>query len=415
MAELTENQSEFFASDAIHTCFCGGLGSGKTYGLITRMLYDKLRLPEFDLLYGAPTYPLIRDVAVPIIHDILDEWGIAHRISSQPAELVIPGAGRVLFRSLEHHHRIVGFPVAHFYYDEFDLMKTEEALQAFRRGMARARARLPNKERNRGWIGTTPEGFKAAYQLFSEEADSTVPRQLIRAPTKSNPHLPEDYEPSLRATYPANLVDAYLEGRFVNLTHGRVYPMYDRELNWTDAEPQEGERLHIGQDFNVYYMASIVHVIRQGKAHAVGELIDLADTPKMLEAVDEKYPKNPKTFYPDSTGAAHKTVGASKSDIDLIRAAGHEIRAPNKNPPPKDRIVSMNAGFCNAEEYRRYLVNPKLAPKYTAALEQHAYGDNGLPDKPGGPTDMSHRTEAGGYFYHYTFPVVRRSVREVRI
>jgi hypothetical protein len=52
---------------------------------------------------------------------------------------------------------------------------------------------------------------------------SKVPKkgyEIIQAPTASNPHLPDGYIDSLKDIYPSQLLDAYLEGKFVNLTSG---------------------------------------------------------------------------------------------------------------------------------------------------------------------------------------------------
>jgi hypothetical protein len=45
--------------------------------------------------------------------------------------------------------------------------------------------------------------------------------------------LPTDYIDSLRASYPPQLIEAYLEGRFVNLNSGCV-PEFSRKLNHAD-------------------------------------------------------------------------------------------------------------------------------------------------------------------------------------
>jgi hypothetical protein len=88
----------------------------------------------------------------------------------------------------------------------------------------------------------------------------------------SNAHnLPPDYIPSLRDTYPAHLLAAYLEGEFVNLTTGSVYAEFDRRLNRLAELILPKEPLHVGMDFNVGKMAAIMHVLRDGEPHAVAE------------------------------------------------------------------------------------------------------------------------------------------------
>jgi len=58
---------------------------------------------------------------------------------------------------------------------------------------------------------------------------------MVQASTYDNEsNLPDDYIPSLFATYPAQLVQAYIDGQFVNLTNGTVYHTFDRALNGCD-------------------------------------------------------------------------------------------------------------------------------------------------------------------------------------
>jgi hypothetical protein len=72
-------------------------------------------------------------------------------------------------------------------------------------------------------------------------------------------NLPQDYIENLIASYPANLIEAYLEGKFVNLTQGTVYTMFDRERCRSEVtvNRKEKEPMHIGMDFNVGKMAAI--------------------------------------------------------------------------------------------------------------------------------------------------------------
>ncbi len=64
----------------------------------------------------------------------------------------------------------------------------------------------------------------------------------------------------------------------------------------------------------------------------------------------------------------------------------------------------MNAVFCNAQGERRYLVNPFTCPTYADGLEQQVWGANGEPDKTAG---IDHANDAGGYFIHREYPIIK--------
>jgi len=59
---------------------------------------------------------------------------------------------------------IVGYEVGCSFVDEFDLLKLSDALKAWEKIIARQRINyeIPNSVR----VGTTPEGFKATYEIF---------------------------------------------------------------------------------------------------------------------------------------------------------------------------------------------------------------------------------------------------------
>ena len=225
---------------------------------------------------------------------------------------------------------------------------------------------------------------------------------MIQASTMSNPFLPDDYVDSLRASYPANLIEAYLNGEFVNLTGGAVYRQFDRLLNHSDEEENGREKLLIGMDFNVGKMSAIVHVERNRLPIAVNEIFGCLDTPDMIAEIKRLYPDRKIYVYPDSSGKNRKSNEASKTDLSQLVDAGFTLKYKSVNPRVRDRINSMNAMFCNGKNERRYLVNTNRCPRYTDDLEQQVYNKQGEPDKS---HDNDHMPDAGGYYIAYEFNI----------
>src|SRR5690606_32428986 len=117
---------------------------------------------------------------------------------------------------------------------------------------------------------TTPEGFRFVYERWKKDPEEGY--RLIKASTMSNAkNLPKDYITSLRKSYPANLLAAYLDGEFVNVAAVTVYPYFDRQLNASQETIKPNEPLHIGMDFNVGKMSAVVFVLRNDQPHAVAE------------------------------------------------------------------------------------------------------------------------------------------------
>ena len=68
--------------------------------------------------------------------------------------------------------------------------------------------------------------------------------------TQDNPHLPSDFIERMQANYDPSMLQAYLNGEFINLTTGQVYDRFTRENNVTNVKPEIGlEPLRVGHGF----------------------------------------------------------------------------------------------------------------------------------------------------------------------
>lgn len=432
---LSLPQYELVASEKRYPAMVAGFGSGKTEALVKRALRLKFQFWPLNIGYYLPTYDLIKTIAIPRFQEVLGRWGYFEGVhytlnkSDSWFDFDLTGGGKIIMRTMDNPGRIIGYEVADSCVDELDTLKADNARDVWRKIIARNRQKKPLREdgtraTNSVAVGTTPEGFRFVYETWYKNPPSAQ-YQLIRASTYSNrANLPVEYIPDLIDAYPANLVAAYLNGEFVNLTSGSVYPSYDRKLNFTaetirmvrDGDKIIGEPLHIGLDFNVTKMMAVINVYRKetelnvASPHAVAELVNLYDTPDFIRVVKEKWQsKGHHIFvYPDASGNARKSVNASLTDLALLNAAGFTVMTNAANPAVRDRILSMNVML----EKRRYKINPDLCPTFASSLEQQVYDKNGEPDKTSG---HDHINDAGGYFIANRFPVVRPTATKTEI
>ena len=404
---LSSTQKAFATSKEPYPAFIGGLGSGKTAAAIARAMALKSHFPECDIAYYLPTYPLIEDIAFRRFPELLERKGYAYTLNKTSAYIEFPNAGRIIFRTMENPQRIVGYEVAHSIVDELDTLPIEKARDAWNKIIARNRQKcsMPNTVA----VATTPEGFRFVYERWQKNpAKGYV---MFKAKTSDNAsNLPEGYIDNLKASYPSNLLSAYLDGEFVNLTSGSIYHEFDRQLNASKETIISNEPIHVGMDFNVGNMSASIWVLRDGNPHAVDELTGVYDTPAMAEILKERYQGHAIYVYPDASGNARKTNNASTSDIAILRQAGFTVLVNSVNPAVKDRILSFNAMILSGSE-RKLFVNADKCPGLVEALEKQCYDKNGEPDKHSG---LDHIVDAAGYFIAYKFPI-RKGFKTVQV
>ena len=410
--KLNVPQAKFLAMPHKFKAYVSGFGGGKTWAGSGGICKHVWEYPKVNSGYFAPTYPQIRDIFYPTIEECAFDWGLRVEIREANKEVHFYNGrqyrGTTICRSMDKPNSIVGFKIGHALADEIDTLATDKATQAWRKIIARMRYNIDGL-RNGIDVTTTPEGYKFTYNQFVKEANKNLKMQimygLIQASTYDNElNLPADYIESMVQSYPEQLIKAYLNGQFVNLASGAVYPDFDRVLNHTDVEMMDGETLHIGMDFNVLKMAAVVYVIRHGDPYAVDELTEVRDTPAMAELIKARYPNHKIIIYPDASGQNTSSKDSSESDHSILRQAGFSVYVNSTNPRIKDRLNAVNGMILNSKGQRRFKVNTNKCPSLTEGLEQQVYDKQGMPDKSSG---IDHLNDACGYFIAHKYPVVK--------
>lgn len=410
MMNLTRPQHDFVTAPEQFPALVAGFGAGKSHAAIWRLLRMKFAYPDLSVAYYLPTYDLVARMAIPRFEETLSSIGIGYKINKNDSLIDIEDNGNVILRTMDNPARIVAYEVADSLLDELDTLATEKAREVWNKAIARNRQKKPDGALNTVGVATTPEGFRFVYERWKKAPAPGY--RLIKATTMSNAaNLPDGYIESLRASYPTNLLAAYLDGEFVNLTTGSVYAEFDRALNGCTTTIALSEPLHIGLDFNVGRMSASVAVLRDSYPHFVDELTGILDTPAMIAAIKSRYAGHAVFVYPDASGGGRRSNNASESDIALLRAAGFQVLAHASNPPVKDRVMAVNQ-MIHSEGVRRFHVNVDRCPSLVEGLEKQAYDKNGDPDKTSG---LDHINDACGYFINYRWPVKSRNISRITI
>lgn len=385
--------------------FCAGYGAGKTRTLCawtTMMCLDNANNVGNGVgIVFAPTGPLVRDVLIRSLQDYWDEMEVPYEYRASPLpefKVITPlGPVTVLCRSMENWQRIVGSNALFIGADELDTTKPEIARRAIEKFIGRLRAG------NRRQLGmfSTPEGFGIMHSLFVEEGDKPD-RHLYRAKSTDNPYLPEDFIDGMRANYPPNLLAAYLNGEFCQLTQAAVYPEFKRGENITQInQPDQGDILYSGIDFNVDRSWIVTCIKRSDGIHVIDEMI-ARDTPNVIEKLHERFgpwiKANQLIVCPDASSQSRSTKNAGISDFGLMRQAGLRIQTQASNPFIRDRVLSVNTLILNGNGERKLFVHPSCTG-VIKGLEQQPYNQaTQQPEKgDGGVDDLSGQMDALGY------------------
>ncbi|WP_169975858.1 phage terminase large subunit [Campylobacter sp. RM16191] len=398
--KLQKNQFKFLNSTR-NSLFVAGYGAGKSYAGTIKTITKKLQCPKHKVAYYLPNFPLVRDIAFDKFPTILSDMGLKYRLNKSDKEIIIDGCGTIIFRSMDTPETIVGYEVAYSLIDEADILPRDKIDKAYKKILARNRA-VPNANVD---AVSTPEGFKWLYEMANSGHF-----EVIRASTYDNKYLPPDYIDTLKAQYPENLLKAYLNGEFVNLTSGSVYSYFNRDTHGTQEVIKEGDTLHIGADFNVGGCINIVCVERVKDdvvtTHAVDELISY-DTYAMTQNLKNRYKGHQIIIYPDASGQNRKT-SASETDIEILRNAGLLVYVNHSNPSIKDRVNIVN----NLFEKRKLLINIQKCPELTKALEQQAWDNKTqLPEKSDTHPSNDDYNDSLGYAMAYKYPILPRNYK----
>ncbi len=396
-----------------------GFGSGKSEALVYKAITlaalcaGKLRSDGIGLLIE-PSDTQVRQLLRPRFEGICNALEIPYTVKNSPRLLYtlhfeagdVPimmmsaGSGAQSFR---------GFQCAFIGVDEADTINSENLWDLWISLTSRLRGCVdPEYPHYQLFATTTPEGFGFCYQNWVADLEVNPSlasqRKIIKGKTKWNPFLPTSYIADLESRYPKQLLAAYLDGEFVNLEGNIVYTEFDRKLNSTprtlkDFDPRA--IVHIGIDFNNNKTCGIVCVVENGVVYVVDEITGQKNTKALIETIRERYGHRQLMVYPDAAGR-QQTTNADQSNLQLLREAELAVYVNSKNPRVSDRVTSVNAMFCNAQDQRRLFVNTTQCPVLTRSLESQKY-KNSEPDKK---HDHDHPVDALGYFIWYRFPII---------
>jgi len=327
-----------------------------------------LKLIEFRMMQGKkcelmviePTIEMIQDILVPAFDEFFNKLGVPVKYLSDKRNYSIMYKGEkhtCIFRSGDRPRALTGKNLTDIIIDEFDRLPYAKQKQTWRECISRIR---------RAEFGTcaavsTPEGFKLIHELWVEKKTDRF--ALIKAKTRDNIYLPEDFIDNLYEQYDSKLVKQYLEGEFVNINSDVAYYCFDRNVNVIKDEviPKSGDenRRIISFDFNVNPMCA-VEIIMKGKTrYQTHEYkVSQSNTEELCTAIigslEQRYgARGARELNLILTGDASGAAGSSQSDTTDFGIIKNKFEGEGflnaslsiggANPPVRERINFVNS------------------------------------------------------------------------
>ena len=227
---LTPEQSKFTQSKHRYVGYVSGVGAGKTFAGISRVVRNMMQWNPGQLgAIVAPTRTMVLDVIINEMRNMdLFEKGFQYK-SGHTAEPGIhaPNGSRALILSADNKRtveRLKGLNLCWFWIDE------EAEVPPRAREILMQRLRTGNY-RN-GFVTTTPKGRNHTWEFFVNDRETETYEYgagtvfesgdslaITGVPTWANPHTPDDYHEDM-ADLPEAIRKQEVEGLFVEVGGG---------------------------------------------------------------------------------------------------------------------------------------------------------------------------------------------------
>ena len=306
------------------------------------------------------------------------------------------GNVEIILVATEEPTQIYGYSVVASYVDELDELPTDIAMEAVKSVNDRVRQQIIGFRTPYIAFATTSQGLKGLYQTVMHFKKSGIGYVLMRARTRDNTFLPADYIKNMYSIYNEKEVRCLLEGEFISIDSGLVFPDYNKDLNMLDSDLYDYVREHkeltvyIGQDFNGFGNNAIAFAVLGGSIVAIKDY-EFPDIRRAPEVFRYDFPENPIVWIPDMTYKEH-FVEFKKE----LRTFGIKIAYRSCNPLVGDRNFACNKLFIA----QHLFICPLCKDTESTLMTWQKDPKTGLPTK-GGKGAPDHKGDCLGYVVHY--------------
>lgn len=352
----------------------GGYRCGKSMTIVHTIidLAEQYAYQDVVIGVGSPTISLIEKTILLELEKILKRHGQVFDYNKQSHILTLNGVKFVMVPT-SYPSDIYAYTFNAFLCDELDELNEEYGTMAFTALDERCSKAFPDGRPPFLAFYSTAQGYKTIYSTIKKLEEIGTPYILIRGKTKDNFYNDPSYFLNRWKLYNENERLAFLEGCFVNLTTGRVYPDYIDTIN--DCEPFElmpNDTIYVGQDINDFFNKTVGLVKREKKLYVCfnESVPNIGDVPQVLR---NKFPTQEILFFPDCGGQS-KTI--MKAYLNEFKIYNIKLRMGTSNPKIIERVFIINKLFC-----AKLMYVFKTCKAMSMALKVRGFNKLGLPEK----------------------------------
>lgn len=305
------------------------------------------------------------------------------------------GNVEIILVPTEEPTQIYGYSVTASFVDELDELPTDVAMEAVKSINDRVRQQVEGFRSPFICFATTSQGLKGLYQTVMHFKKSGIGYVLMRARTRDNIYLPKDYVKNIYSIYNEKEVACLLEGQFVSIDSGLVFPDYDASKNKLDYDLYDYVRdnnytIYIGQDFNGFGNNAVAFAIVNGAIIAIKDY-EFPDIRRAPEVFRYDFPTNEIVWIPDMTYKEHFVEFKKELRVFNIKIAYRSC-----NPLVGDRNFACNKLFVAEHLF----ICPMCKGLETTLMTWQKDPKTGQPSK-GGKGAPDHKGDCLGYVVHY--------------
>lgn len=379
-----------------------GYASGKTSALVKAIEHTvKLLLGKKDLeahnpkvLVASKNLTFMKKTLTGLLEQDLKETNSEYSYD-KAHNIITIGNVELLLIPDEDESSIYGFSCSCAYVDELDELDTQTAMAVVKSINDRCRQQIEGFRTPFMCYTTSSQGLKGTYQTVMHFQRSGIGYVLMRARTKDNIYLPKDYVDNMYSIYNEKEVACLLEGKFVSIDSGLIFPDYHPDVNKLDVDLYDYVRdnslpVYIGQDFNGFGNNAVAFAIINDAIIAIKDY-EFPDIRRAPEVFRYDFPTSEILWIPDMTYKEHFVEFKKELRVFNIKIAYRSC-----NPLVGDRNFACNKLFVA----QRLFICPMCKGMENTLMTWQKDPKTGQPSK-GGKGAPDHKGDCMGYVVHY--------------